>query len=448
MWSLPTLTPAAEGGGGEKIIDQTLELYRQAASAWEPRLKQTARHIFWILATISLVFTFGYMAVRGNAGVGDFFGEFLHFGVTTGFFYWLLDNGSSIAKAILASFMRLGQEAAPGFHSELTPSSLLSLALDLVGRSTAAFGEQDAATSVMLLLLSLAIAVLFALIASLMVLLLCSAWLLVYAGVIYLGFGGGRWTSDLAVNYFRSVLGLGVQTLVFCLLAGIGQSQLEKLLQEGTRLKDVTLRGYVYDSTVQTTALTLTDAAVILVFSVVLFMLVNHVPGMVASLATGGTGVFHSPGAGPLRAGAGAILTGGALLAHQTAGLGLALSRATRQAGENWENAAGRFTSPPSGGGLGQGVAFAADVLDNLLNGIRQSHTDRLEKTTWGGRVAAALENGSVASVSGSRTNPSAGAPLPPPPPPALAPALSTPPPSPDPGDGWAPAEEEPAVED
>ncbi|MGS0066676.1 type IV secretion system protein, partial [Escherichia coli] len=34
------------------------------------------------------------------------------------------------------------------------------------------------------------------------------AWILLYAGVFFLGFGGSRWTSDMAINYYKTVLGL------------------------------------------------------------------------------------------------------------------------------------------------------------------------------------------------------------------------------------------------
>ena len=38
-----------------------------------------------------------------------------------------------------------------------------------------------------------------------MMLLLIGSWILAYAGIFFLGFGGARWTSDMALNYFRTV---------------------------------------------------------------------------------------------------------------------------------------------------------------------------------------------------------------------------------------------------
>ncbi len=85
-------------------------------------------------------------------------------------------------------------------------------------------------------------------IAAMMVQLLCTAWVLVYAGTVVLGFGGGRWTQDIAINYFKTVLGLALQTFIFCLLVGIGQQQVERLIADSQQVKNVLVKGYVYDS--------------------------------------------------------------------------------------------------------------------------------------------------------------------------------------------------------
>ena len=325
-------TPQKAVAAESKILDATIDRYISEASKWEPRLKQAAQTMFWILATISMVFTFAFMFIKGNTSLGDFFGEFLRFIVTTGFFYWLLDNGSEIAKAIIQSFGMLGLQASSTYQADLSPSNLLSFALDLIGRSCASFGEQDIATSVIALLLSISIAVLFGIIAAMMVLLLCSAWVLVYAGIIYLGFGGGKWTSDIAINYFKTVLGLAMQTFTFCLLVGIGQQQIERLLVESTQSKMVTVKGYVYDSTIATTSMTITEGCILLIFTVVLFMLVKTVPQMVAGVISGSsTGGLQLGGSGGAAAAAAAAASGGAMIAMQAAGAGLAMASADSQ---------------------------------------------------------------------------------------------------------------------
>jgi P-type conjugative transfer protein TrbL len=401
-FSMPERAVAADG----KILDATIDRYMEEAAKWEPRIKQAAKTMFWILATISMVFTFAFMFAKGNTSLGDFFGEFLRFIVTTGFFYWLLDNGSAIAKAIIKSFGQLGLEASSTYQSDLSPSNLISFALDLIVRSCGSFGEQDIATSVIALLLSIAIAVLFGIIASMMVLLLCSAWVLVYAGVIYLGFGGGRWTSDIAINYFKTVLGLAVQTFTFCLLVGIGQAQIERLITDSQVVKSVTVKGYVYDSTITTTSMTITEGCIILIFTVVLFMLVKTVPQMVAGVINGAsTGGISLGGSGSAMAAAGAVATGGAMVAMQAAGAGMALASAYQQTKENKAAGEGMFKgSGGSGGGglagaMSTGLRSAGDFMANLASGAWDTTKDKaqdmkesVQTKSVGGKVSANID--------------------------------------------------------
>ena len=68
-----------------------------------------------------------------------------------------------------------------------------------------------------------------------MILLLCAAWIVLYAGLIFLGFGGCRWTSDMAINYYRTVLGVGVSLMTMQFIIGIGVQFLQDLVASTSR---------------------------------------------------------------------------------------------------------------------------------------------------------------------------------------------------------------------
>ncbi len=400
VFAIPEKAAAADG----KILDTTIDRYMEEAAKWEPRIKMAARKMFWILATISMVFTFAFMFTRGNVGLGDFFGEFLRFSVTVGLFYWLLDNGSEIAKAIIKSFGQLGLEASTTYQADLSPSNLISFALQLIGGACTTFGEQDIATSVVALLLSIAIAVLFGIIAAMMVQLLCTAWVLVYAGTVVLGFGGGRWTQDIAINYFKTVLGLAIQTFTFCLLVGIGQQQVENLITKAHQAKTVLVKGYVYNSNITTTSMTIQEGCVILLFTVVLFMLVKTVPNMVAGIVSGSSaGGVHLGGSGSTIAGAAALASGGAMVAAQMAGAGMALNSAYQQTKENKEQGGGLFKGASGGGGLAgamsTGLRSAGDFMANLATGTGRmalgagsDAKEKLQRSTAGGALSGSID--------------------------------------------------------
>jgi hypothetical protein len=59
-------------------------------------------------------------------------------------------------------------------------------------------------------LIGIIVLVVCALIAVNMILLLCAAWIVTYAGLMFLGFGGCRWRSDMAINYYRCPVDVGL----------------------------------------------------------------------------------------------------------------------------------------------------------------------------------------------------------------------------------------------
>lgn len=157
-----------------------------------------------------------------------------------------------------------------------SPSSLVDIGFKIYD---AAQENLDiwSATSIAAYIISLIILVIFALIGINMLLQLCSAWVLAYAGVFFLGFGGSKWTSDMAVNYFKTVLGLGASLMTMTLLIGIGTS----IVTESIAQMDTS------------GAQNLTEMAVLLITSITLFMLVDTsmVAGIINGASVGSTGI-------------------------------------------------------------------------------------------------------------------------------------------------------------
>ena len=77
-----------------------------------------------------------------------------------------------------------------------------------------------------------------------MIILLCVAWVVVYAGLIFLGFGGCRWTSDMAINYYRTILGVGVSLMTMQLIIRLVISFLQDLFPASGQTQD----GHTLDS--------------------------------------------------------------------------------------------------------------------------------------------------------------------------------------------------------
>ncbi|WP_230962146.1 type IV secretion system protein [Alteromonas macleodii] len=137
-----------------------------------------------------------------------------------------------------------------------------------------------------------------------------------YAGIFVLGFGGSRWTSDIAINYFRNVLGLALKLMTMTLMIGIAMSIMDSFL---VNLSD--------DAPMR-------ELLVIFIVALVLVLLIHSVPNIVAGLIPGAGAATTS---GNISAGAmaGAAMTTGGMAAGammSTAGGASALQAAFKSA--------------------------------------------------------------------------------------------------------------------
>ena len=265
------------------MLDQVVMEFATRATSWQTVVMNAAMFLFWTLGTISLVFTFGFMALR-KADIGEFFAEFIRFILFFGFFLWLLRNGPAFANSIIQSLARIGEQAS-GVAS-VTPSGIVDIGFMILKQAFRNSSIWSPVDSFIGVALSVGILILLAVVAVNMLLLLVSGWLLMYAGIFFLGFGGSRWTSDMAINYYKTVLGVAAQIMTMVLLVGIGNDLLSS-----------------FYARMNTGTLNFEELGVMLVFCVALLMLVNRVPPLVAGIITG-SGIGGAGGIGNFGAGA------------------------------------------------------------------------------------------------------------------------------------------------
>lgn len=312
------------------IFDTVLLQFSTAASTWAGIITTYATRLFWALVAISMVWTFGFMALR-KADIGEFFAEFIRFTIFVGFFFWLLINGPAIADSIITSMRNLGGMATGVTGGGLTPSGIVDIGFaifDLILDNSSGWSPID---SLIGILGGITILVVLALVSTNMLILLISAWILIYAGIFYLGFGGSRWTSDIAINYYKTVLGIAMQLLTMVLIVGIASSILSS-----------------YYASMTTTTIEYAELAVLIVVAIILLHLVNKVPPLISGVITGssigsgaggGFGVGAAVGAAAAASGAAAVAsTMVQNSAEQMAGGAKAVMAAVNMAQENVSN--------------------------------------------------------------------------------------------------------------
>ncbi len=337
------------------VLDNVLARYSAAAASWADVITDAATWLFWTLVVISMVWTFGMMALR-KADIGDFFAEFVHFTIFTGFFWWLLINGPNFASSIYDSLRQIAGNAT-GLGSGLSPSGVVDVGFEIFNRVLDQSSFWSPVDSFVGISMALMILVILALIGTNMLLLLASGWILAYGGVFFLGFGGSRWTSDMAINYYKIVLCVAAQLMAMVLLIGIGKTFLDdyyNAMSQGVSLKEM---------------------GIMLIVAVIILVLVTKVPQMIAGIITGAS--VGSAGIGSFGAGAALGATGMAAAASAAAGAAIAagasniaggaqaLMAAFNQANENVANDSdimSAFTEDDEGGGMSSEEASTDDT--------------------------------------------------------------------------------------
>lgn len=383
------------------VFDSVLDRYQAAASGWAGVITTAATWLFWTLVVISMVWTFGMMALR-KADIGEFFAEFVRFTIFTGFFWWALTNGPNFASSIYASLRQLAGNAT-GLGNALSPSGIVDVGFAIFDKVMDQSSVWSPVDSMAGILMAVAILVILALVGVNMLLLLASGWVLAYGGVFFLGFGGSRWTSDMAINYYKVVLGVAAQLFAMVLLVGIGKTFLDDYYSR------------------MSAGISLKEMGVMLIVVIILLALVNKIPPLIAGIITGAS--VGGAGIGQFGAGAALGAAGMAAAAAATGGAALAAGAASAAGGASAVMAAKNEPKPAGGAGQGQQAApgstgpgllasaasalgtagrIAADAGANLAKGtadvakakaasLREAAAERIADTT-GGKIAAAIK--------------------------------------------------------
>lgn len=408
MWVLLLSMVAVQAHAGAMgidnadIFDSILTRFSNTAAGWGTKMVDYGTWLFWGLTLISMVWTYGMMALK-KADIQEFLAETIRFFVTTGFFLWILRNGPAISMSIIDSMRQIGANVS-GLTRGVSPSGIVDIGFDVLSKVVDKSSIWSPSSSIVGLFVAGIILVILALVAVNLLLVLISAWMLAYGGIFLLGFGGSRWTQDMAIAYYKQVLGVAVQTLAMILIVGISRSFIDQY----------------YDAIGNDMALK--ELFVMLVVAIIMLSLVNKIPPMLAGIVSGGGsggsgignfGAGAALGAAAMGAAAAASAISSAMGASSSIAGGASAIKAAFQAAQQSMASGGGSSgsSGGSGGGSGGGLAaamgsagrFAADMGASLAKGAGQVMQDKVDSVkdgarekiagTIGGKVADAIHN-------------------------------------------------------
>ena len=280
--------------GNANIISTVMKNFKAHASAWGGIILGFTAQLFFGLAVISVTYTSGMMYLRGV----DFNGLFSYILKTffvLGFFYWCLLHGLEIGEAIITSLVNIGERATG--TSNISTGSFMDMGFDIFANIVNSFSMANLANSFIMGICGLAILLIFALISVNLVIEYCAAWVLLYAGCIFLGFGSSDLTRDMTISYLKALLASGIRLMSMILIMGVATAVIGSAME------------------VSKQPLNHIDTGVILVTGVIILSLMTKIPNMLGGIVGGSIGQSSgNMGAGAAMATAGiASAVGGAV---------------------------------------------------------------------------------------------------------------------------------------
>src|SRR5215218_4922381 len=341
---------AAVGGSLDTIVDK----FKEATSQWESAIKKAAISLFWILAAIEFAVTALFLALAGG-GFQNLAAEIVKRILIVGIFFFILDQGTSIVDAVIQSFRQLSSSAGgAGFK----PSDIFNAGVSIAQKlaDNVSFWT-DTTKSLALLIAALVIVTCFALIAAIVIVTMVEMYIVTYAGIILLGFGGSAFTKDYAVKYLTYAVSVGLKLMVMGLVVGIGQSILTSTAQ-GFQNK------------------TNTEVYIVVGVAIVLLAVTKALPAMLQSIVVGSSVGSNTT----LPAAVGTVAGAGAAAVGAMAGA-VAVGHAAYKGGGNAGQMAGRAMGAVAGAAFdrlaGMPGSRMGSVMGNAASGLRQQNQQR-----------------------------------------------------------------------
>ncbi len=205
------------------VLDSVATDYRGAYFGWLDRLIPIAQRTFVLLAGIEFVISGAIWMLRGD-DLDEAVGQFILKFAFLAFAFALIFSFEFWVPEIINGFIRAGQIGAN--EGLITPS----LVLDIGDRVYMEMADATRSLSVIVnpvSVLTIGIAAtLTALcyvgVAVQLVLVLIESYLVLGAGVVFLGFAGFRGTASFAENYLLYAFHIGIKLFLIHLLVGLG----------------------------------------------------------------------------------------------------------------------------------------------------------------------------------------------------------------------------------
>ncbi|MEJ7139536.1 P-type conjugative transfer protein TrbL [Amphibiibacter pelophylacis] len=365
------------------ILDGISDSYEAAATGWMGPMLAYANRLFALLLTIELAVT-GAKYVLEKDDTRTLIAAMVSKILGVGFFYALLQFAPTWIPALMNSFRDAG--ATVGGVGVLSPSAVFAQGLNFVIIIFRSISDMDMWDAIGVVLAALPAAVFiiiaFVVVAGQLLVTLIESYFVISAAVIFLGFGGSRWTQDFVQKYLGYAIAVGVKLMTIYLLIGASST----LFNGWAALLNAATSGLQF----------IINAWVVMGGAAFFAFLAWMIPSMASSMLSGAPSLTSGTAAGVI----GGMVAGG-IGAAATAGKGL---------GKIAEAAGVAFKGGGGGGSPGLAGSSAAGSLSTLAGTVGASSGssvgfDQVAPPASSGSSPAAPHaagNGGVTPASGS----------------------------------------------
>lgn len=346
--------------GANSIVDA----FRTKTTNWGDKLLPMAKQLFWLLAFIEFAWAMIGLAFRSN-DLGDWVSTIINQIMFISLFYWFLINSTSFGKDILNSFRIAGEQAG---GASLAPTQIFNNGIEIVSKMLDSISITSPIDSLSMAIASIVVIACFALIAAFTILAIVESYFVIYAGILFMGFGGSRWTKDYAVKTLQYAVSVGAKIFVLALILGIANSMIGDWVTAFNAKKNL-------------------DVILIIGCSIVFVALVKIIPDLVQGLING----TSMASGGALTSAAAAV--GGATLgaASSVVGTSMATKSAGSLASEQLKTAQANGTAPQSA--MGTAGFLAKSMAQNLGGSASENLGSQFRQSTFGGKMASNMDS-------------------------------------------------------
>ena len=290
------------------IIAEIVNKYREQSQQIISVTTTYAQKLFGLCVVLEIAWL-GVNAALGRADMGDVIKKFCITLVVCGFFLAVINNFYPWTQQVVNGLQNIANEAAGSSDSsDLAFKKGLQLCNDMLTLITKIDWKEIGLIMTWSFTLIIVL-VIFCMITARVIVYKCEALIAMAASCLLLGFGGSSVMREFAMNTLRYILAVGMKLFTMQLIIAVGYQFVTNLVMQEP---DVAL------------------ALTILGCVIVLFVLLNTLPGIVAGLvssASGGSGTGLGA-LGKTALGAAAVTAAGAYAAGRNVGMAASIARA------------------------------------------------------------------------------------------------------------------------